>query len=590
MVAFLLPLYIVACQGEIGFLPGPGGGSGNGGADGDPSEAPVVSPEAFECDPGTTAGPDQLRRLTRVELENALEDIFAELDPGTRSWVPREVERASDQVPPDLATEALDYRRMSQEVSQAHVDGGYAVALRLADALTSDLDRLRSTVGDCAADGDRGNDDACLEAWVRDFGELAFRRPLTDDEVALYVDPIDPAAMDAVDRVRLTTTAMLMAPPFVYQIELGDEPVAGSGDAYRLTSYELATRLALTFWRSTPDGALLAAARSGELDDQEGYRGQVERMLADPRAERAMAGFFEDWLTLHRVPELDSAVGRADFRAYAGDDLPDARLRDEVLAELLAFTRHVYVSDGGVSDLFLSRASFVESEAVASLYGGVPVWSEGEPPVMLPAEERAGLLTRAAVLANDQATTRPILRGVRVLTRVLCDEVELPENMDDIELPENDGSRTTREKVAALTEQEGSVCNNCHQAINPLGFAFEGFDGLGRVRTEEAVYGEDGALLNAFPVDTSVEVRLEGRGDPVPISGGVELSESLAESPKVAACVARQLTRHALGRRENLRADGCMLEAVRGVLAEGGSLRDALVALAESPSFQQVQK
>lgn len=584
-VALWLGLALAGCAGgEIG-LP-LGGGPG----DGDPQQAPVPSPETFDCAPDAVPEPAPLRRLTRYELENALEDVFGELAPSSAGWLPGAVRGAVDQVPQDLATEALDYRRMSQEVSQGHVDGVHHLARSVADALAASPDRLREVVGPCAGNDRLDDDDACLEAWIRDFGERVFRRPLSEAEVALYTDTIDPSATSAADRVRVATTAMLMAPPFYYQLELGGEPVPGTPDTFELTPHELASRLALTFWRSVPDAELLEAARSGALDDPDGYRAEVERLLADPRAERAVDRFFEDWLTLHRVPALDGAVDRPDFRAYAGDDLPDARLRQAVVDELLSFTRHVFASDGTVEDLFLSRASFVESPDVADLYGGVPLWSEGEPPVQLPAAERAGLLTRIAVLANDQATTRPILRGARILTRVLCDEVELPENMEEIELPRNDGARSTREKVAALTEREGSVCVNCHQAINPLGFAFEGYDALGRVRTDERVFAPDGSLLATFPVDTEAEALVTSRGPAVTVADGVELSAAVAESPKVRACFARQLTRHLLGRRESLQLDGCTLEPVRAALEGGGSIREAMVALATSPAFLQVRK
>jgi len=579
----LSAVVFLGCSGQIGAF----GGETDSGHD-DPTSAPVPSPASFECRPNREAPPQELRRLTRVELENALRDVFADLDPSTAGWVPGVVDEVVDQVPPDLATEALDYRRMSQEVSQAHVDGAYAVARRLGEALTANRDRLGTVVGDCAVDGDAGNDDACLDGWVQDLGRLTFRRPLTQDEIALYVEPIDPAVTDIAGRVRLVTTALLMSPAFHYQLELGADPVDGVAGAYELTSYELASRLALAFWRSIPDEALLAAARSGDLATDEGYAEQVDRMLADPRAERAFEGFVEDWLTLHRVPDLDGAVDRADFRAYAGEDLPDAALRGEALGELLAFARHVYTDDGTLGELFLGRDAYVESDAVAALYGVEP--SVDGMPVALPAGERAGILTRVAVLANDQATTRPILRGVRVLTRVLCDEVELPENMDDIQLPANDGARSTRQKVADLTMQEGSICANCHTAINPLGFSFEGYDGLGRVRSVETVYGPDGEVVSTFPVDSTADVRVTSGPESIAVSDGVTLSEALADSPKVEACFARQLTRHVLGREDEPRADGCLLEDVRTVLADGGSIRDGMRALALSPAFRRVQK
>lgn len=189
--------------------------------------------------------------------------------------------------------------------------------------------------------------------------------------------------------------------------------------------------------------------------------------------------------------------------------------------------------------------------------------------------ERAGLLTHAWFLADATASTRPIQRGVRIRRTLLCDELAPPPPGVAAVPPERRPDQTTRQAIETLTEQPGIVCASCHAlAINPLGFAFEGFDSLGRARSEQASLGSDGTRLGVLPVDTVTVPRVTA-GDERVSTGPVDLVQLLLQSGKLEACLARNYFRFTFGRYEDPR-DGCALERLRARLVESGRIRDML--------------
>jgi hypothetical protein len=550
----------------------------------DPSEPPPGEParSPFACDDtAPVEAPGQLHRLTRNQLARSLErlnDAFAPAPEAARARLAADLQA----VPPEIPSKAADYRRMSQSVSQAHVDGWYRVATGLAEAWTADG---AAALLDCV-DGP-----ACVEGFVRALTRRAFRRPPSDAEVRFFVDDVHGSSPDDADALRDVVAAVLSAPPFLYRIELGAEPIEAADDTYALGPYELASRLSYHFWQAPPDEALLAAAAGGELDTEAGYQAQVERMLDDPRARVALESFFAEWLELDHLPDLDANRDQPRFAAYAGDDLPGPELRDRMIRDVLDLVLHHALDDpeGTLADLFTSRLAFARTDDLAAIYGDVPTWSPGEAPRELPASERAGVLTRPALLADAQAGTRPIIRGTRIRQRILCDELSLPDDMQNIRPGSADDQRTTRERTEDLTERPGTVCASCHRLINPLGYALESYDGLGRFRTLERTYDETGRLVSTLPVDTTAAPELASRDEP-PVGDAIELSRRLADHPKTQACFARQYVRFTFGRREDLERDACLLDRLWRIMHDGGTLRDVMKAVAFEPAFRRVRK
>jgi len=455
-------------------------------------------------------------------------------------------------------------------VGQGHVDAYYEASFALGQALAPML------AEGCA-------DVACAEPTLANLALHAFRRPPEPAEVAFLRDDVFASAATPEDGFRNAVTVLTSSPDFLYRLEQGEGEPDDRG-ARRLTPYELASRLSFHFWQAPPDQTLLDAAASGAILTEDGYRAQVDRLFEDPRTREAMHTFFEAWLELEAIPDMNRNTRRADFQAFAGDDLPDRDLRQGLINDVLGFIDYLTWEQGAaLSDLFTSRAALPPTDAVARLYG---LDAASEVPMDLNGTERAGLLTRPALLAYNQAVTRPIMRGTLVRVRLLCDDLSLPDNMDDIQIPEGSPAQTTRDKVVELTETPGSTCDACHQLINPFGFALEAYDALGRHRTEESFYSEDGERLASLPVDTSAQTMMDG--ELVAFDDAVQMSAALAESTQVQACFARHYFRYSFGRREDLSRDGCTLESIRARLAGGAPLAEVLRQIALEPSFRQL--
>ena len=582
-----LPLLVVALSGCLGQI-GDVGSSAR--PDTNDTLTPNGSVKSFVCDPKALPVPSGLRRLSNEQLVASVNDAVAMLEPAFAAAITNELAPALAQIPPDSITAASDYVSMAQLVSQAHVDAYYAVAVSFGKALASTSARRGALLGPCATDSQTNNDSACIRQGVTKAGRLLFRRPLTSDEVDFFVATYDATGIDA-EGLSDVLASLLLAPQSLYFLELGDAVIDAGASVYQLSAYELASRLSYHFWGSLPDDALLNAAADGSLLTTAGYEAQVERLFADARTRRAVGRFYAQWLKLDNVPVMDANVSRTDFQAYAGADLPTADLRAHLIEDvqdMLAY--YTFASGGTLEDLFTNTRSFARTGDVAALYGNVPTWDGKSAPPSHLQRERVGLLSRIAVLANNQAVTRPIMRGVFVLRRLMCQDVQLPPNMQGVTSPANGGTQTTRQMVTTLTQTAGSTCAGCHQTINPLGFVAESFDALGRTRAAEAFYStDDGTELASLPVDTHSDVSFAGN-TPVPVSDVAGMQNGLLASGVMQACFARQYVRFSFGRSEDLTADGCMLENLRTRIVEAGSLGEVLKSIAMEDAFKTVRK
>jgi len=562
-----------------------------------PVPAPAIDEPAqqkaarFSCDRLTLPIPERLRRLTMMQYRNTVRDLvhWALPDAADAERVialagldalPRD---RREPVPQDVHG---SYRRLDQTLEQAHVDGVFRVGEALGSALT-EPDRLTAVVGACAADGDAANDADCLTAFVQRFGARTLRRPLDAEDAAFFRSVYGADATASPRAYADVIAVMLNSPDFLYFVEQGENAVADLPGTYELGAYELASRLSYHFWQTLPDAELWAAAQDGSLLDPEVYDEQVERLAGDERTRETMAEFFADWLKLDDLPALEAHRADPLFAAFAGADLPDPALRQAMIDDVLAMLAHyTWTEPGGIEELFGSELSFAKSPALAAIYG-VEQWDGVSAPPPMPAGQRPGLLTRALFLATGSANTRPIKKGVFLRRNILCDELPPPPAGANAMLPELRPDMTTRQVVEGMTEQPGTNCAGCHATrINPLGFAFEGFDALGRFRTEQRLFDAAGNLLGTLPVDTRSVPRVSA-DDLRPVAGAAELVRLMVESGKLEACLARNYFRFTFGRWEDVTRDGCVLERFRARLADSGQLRQLLKEAALSPEFRR---
>jgi hypothetical protein len=247
---------------------------------------------------------------------------------------------------------------------------------------------------------------------------------------------------------------------------------------------------------------------------------------------------------------------------------------------------YTWTQPSGIAALFTSDLSFARDARLAKLYG-VSAWNGTAAPPALPAGQRSGLLTRALFLASGSANTRPIMKGVFLRTNILCDTIPPPPPGANAKPPELGPNMTTRESVEALTEMTGTTCASCHQlAINPLGFATEGFDALGRFRTSQRLFDATGKETGTKAVNTATVPQVV-YGDQTAISTPAELMSLMLTSGKVEACLSRSFFRFTYGRWETPAADGCALEDARKALKNGGNITDLVTAMVKAAAFKR---
>ncbi len=361
---------------------------------------------------------------------------------------------------------------------------------------------------------------------------------------------------------------MLQSPFFLYHVEFGREDPEAPAGLRALDDYELASRLSYFLWNSMPDDTLFAAAKAGELTTEDGLRAQVDRMLADPKAQDAITEFHLQWMGVDEIEGLEKD----------GATFPDftSELAVAMKEDTATFAAKIILEgDAKVETLLTADYTFTGDPQLLALYGATlpSGWVAGDP-VPLPAGQRAGLLTQPSILAQHSHAnqTSPVHRGVLVRQNLLCQVLPPPPPDVDNVPPDPDPNATTRERFDQHTSDP--TCAGCHALIDPIGFGLENFDGIGAFRTMEG----------DLPVDASGElVSTDVDG---PFDGGVELAQRLAHSALVQECVTRQWFRFAFGRGET-KDDACTMESLLGTFEESGhDVRVLLREIALSNAFK----
>lgn len=602
MLRGLLSLLVLAslssaCAGDdAGSTAGGGAAAGSGGGTGNTagsSGATSAETLSFSCDSAAKSQPASLRRLTMSQYRNTIADFvaFATGSATEAASVLAELTGPLERLPADRREPTSEdlhgsYRRLDQALQQLHVDSYYDIAVATGAALTSPA-RIGAVIGACATDVDASNDAACLTEAVARLAERALRRPLDATEAQFY-EAVYGADKTANAAAYADVIAVLLnAPQLVYFVEHGAAEVASKPGVFELSGYELASRLSYQLWQSAPDAELLARAKDGSLLDAVTYRAQVERLLGDARARSALDEFFGDWIKAEELPALDAKNADPVFKAFAGSQLPSASLRQDMIDDVLGLLGYyTWQKPSGVAALFQTQSSFARSPELAALYGA-PAWDGSSEPPALAADQRPGLLTRALFLSTGSPNTRPIMKGLFIRKYILCDSIPPPPPGANAKPPELQPGITTRETVEALTQMPGTVCNGCHATLlNPLGFATEGFDALGRYRSEQRFFDAQGNPAGSKAIDTRSAPHVLADSD-AQAAGPLELMQQVVASGKVEACLSRNFFRYTFARWEDTATDGCVLESMRQSLASGGSVVDMVMAATLDGSFRQ---
>ena len=356
------------------------------------------------------------------------------------------------------------------------------------------------------------DEEACAERILEALARRAFHRPVTDDDVqallAFYREGREQGGFRA--GVRRAIESILVDPEFLFRIER-DPPGAAPGTAYRLSGVELAARLSFFLWASIPDDELLDAAVAGRLSDPRALEAQVRRMLADERAETLVTSFAAQWLHLRRMRTVAPDVNA--FPAF------DENLREALIRETELFVASQLRDDRSVVEMLTADYTFV-NERLARHYGIPGVYGSRFRRVKWNDDRRRGLLGQGSILTVTSLATRtsPVVRGKWILENLLGAPPP-PPPPDVPELPERAaGGEAASLRARLEAHRANPVCSNCHARMDPLGFALENFDAVGRWRETDAGGAPidasgalpDGAVFDGLPALRGV---LHGRRD-----------------------------------------------------------------------------
>jgi hypothetical protein len=378
------------------------------------------------------------------------------------------------------------------------------------------------------------------------------------------------AAGDARAALRQVIMAVLTAPSMLFRTELGPEN-GPAGGVVTLTPFEKASALSFFLTDGPPDDQLLAAARAGGLETRAQIEAQTRRLMAEPGQAAGLTRFTGELFQTSAVLEANK-----DLMVFPAWQAP---LDADLAAEADAFLRQViWTEDGRLGTLLTAPFSMLNAR-LASYYGVTAAApATGLAKVAFPAGQRAGIFTLGglqASLAKDNDTDA-VARGRFVREVLLCQTLPDPPTNLVVVPPPPDGQRTMRERLSRHSADP--TCAGCHHLMDPLGLAFEIYDGIGRHRTSDLGRPIDagGRLTEAAP---------EGAA----FTDGVALMKVLATSPDVATCFVKTAFRYSHGR-EPRAADACAVERLgQRFEASGGRILDLVLALTTDDSFFQRQ-
>lgn len=518
---------VQACTGVIGGastgIGGAPGGSGTGSVSGGSGGGSVVGgggaqdggmAGAGAADAGTTTGTPPpvgtptISRLSELQWTNSVRDLLQLPNPGNLTLATAD------------AVVRLDNEADSLAIGQDLHDDLQAAAENLASQVASSATAIAKLVPANAPTDATGK----ATAFITSFGRSAFRRPLTTAEVQSYLTLFNqgPALTTGYTAfaagVRIALEAFLQSPYFLYRTGFGGTAVQGRA---RLTDYEIAANLSYALTNTIPDPTLSTAADQGALETTAALSAQATRLLATTAGKAAVDRFYFQYFGLGQYDTLEKDPTVApQFTSAVGPMLD---------SETAQFLQYVFSQNGTLRDIFTSPVAFVNS-TVASLYGLTGTFSSTTWKQVQLDPTRPGILTRLGFLAyygHDGTTQDSIHRGVYINNRLLCKQMSPPPGVVLPVIPPTTGTNETNRQIVNGITGPGTCGASCHGVfINPAGFAFENFNGLGTFETTE----------NGQTVDASGTYPFtEG---PQSYNNQVDFSKVLSESQQLHACYA----------------------------------------------------
>jgi hypothetical protein len=495
-----------------------------------------------------------VRRITESQYRHTIADIFG---PDIKINSRFEPERRDDGL---LAVGNADLSLTASGFEQY-----FALASSIASQALSE--KQAATNVPCKPADPTRADEACARQFVTKYGELLFRRPLTEAQIAVRVRAASAGAKQSEDfnaGLRLALTSLLAAPEFLFRIEMA-EPDPFKPGQYRLDAYTKVSRLSFLFWDTAPDAQLLEAARTGAIHTESALNEQLARLIASPRYEQGARAFFTDMLQLDGIENLvkDPAI-YPKFNQSVADGAKEETLRTTI--DLLIRQKRDY------RDLFTSNETFI-NRPLAAVYK-VPFSSSGDwAAYTFPdSSERSGILTQVSFLSlfSHPGTSSPTKRGIKIYEIFMCEPTPNPPADVDFSKVKDSTQGTVRGRL--LDHMSNTGCTVCHRRSDPPGLALEHFDGLGQLRTME----------NGSPIDVSADIR------GTKIVGAQGLANYLHNDPRVPACLVRDVYAYGVGRRIDDREEDYLTDQAKAFASHGYQVPQLMVQIASSAEFFKV--
>jgi hypothetical protein len=405
---------------------------------------------------------------------------------------------------------------------------------------------------------------ACVNRVMTPLVRRAYRRPVTSAEVAQLTRVFSrarTAGYSPKQSLQFAISAMLVSPQFLFRIERDPGP----GRIAPVTDVELASRLSYFLWSSMPDDELLKLGESSRLHQPDVLKAQVARMLADPKSDAFADNFAGQWLETRSLDAV--APDRTRFPEWSPE------LKDAMRMETRLFFQSVVRDNRPLSDFIDAPYTFLNGR-LARFYGIEGVEGPDFRRVELATSQRSGVLTQASVLTVSSYPTRTsvVLRGKYVLENILNSPPPPPPPdvpaLDDASVGVAHSLREQMERHRA-----DSLCASCHTKMDPLGFALENYDAIGRWRTEDGKVSLD--VSGALPSGKK-------------FSGPVELKTLLKESmPAFTRGLAEKMLTYATGRGVESYDRLVVRDLVQQTTADGYRIQALINGIVKSVPFQQ---
>ena len=411
------------------------------------------------------------------------------------------------------------------------------------------------------------DEEPCARKIISALARRAYRRPVTEEDVEPLLSLYRAGRSESEDfeaGIQMALEGLLVSTEFLFRIER--EPASVTANSpYRVSDLELASRLSFFLWSSIPDDGLLDAAEKGKLQDPAILEQQVRRMLADPRSKALVDNFAGQWLFLRNV-------GRANPNRDVFPDF-DESLRQAFQQETNLFIESMLREDRPVLDLLNADYTFL-NERLARHYGIANVYGNKFRRVKLADENRRGLLGQGSILTITALANRtsPVMRGKWVLENILAaPPPPPPPNIPALkEKGEGGENLTMRQQIEQ--HRANPACAICHNRMDPIGFALENFDAVGKWRTLDA----------GAPIDASGALP-----DGSEFQGPAELRKALLRNPEIIVnSFSEKLLSYSLGRTVEHYDAPAVRKIVREAAANDYRWSSIVLGIVKSNPFQ----